>query len=52
MKNRIWGLLLLGIFLIIYGVVTFAPSTLASLHPQEVMAGLAIAAGALLVVNR
>lgn len=49
---RFWGVLLLGIWLIAFGVLQLGLVTVPWFDIHKVLAGVAIVAGALLVVSR
>jgi hypothetical protein len=52
MKFESWGQLLLSIFLILFGLLTFPPFKMEIAYEQHVLAIIAVAAGVLLWLKR
>ncbi|MGH7201553.1 MAG: hypothetical protein ACREJB_13160 [Planctomycetaceae bacterium] len=50
--NRGWGMLLLGVLLILFGVSRFLPALAGFAYFDEILAVMAIAAGVLILLRR
>ena len=50
--SKRWGILLLGIWMILFGILQLGVINISGVDTNTIVAGIGIAAGALMILNR